>query len=603
MHLLKSICSVALLVFACTSGKAQAPRISDYPSFEEVVTRLTREFDIVTPVHGDHFFKISRRPQGWFVQEEDWDGKVVKEQLYWSHEKREYLKVELPDMIFPSRTESDKTRILNQFSFGLKHNLFYHYPHWADDAILLLEAMTAPDDTALYHLARAFSDKAGSFFSPGVKDGYELSKWANKEKTEVRQLAADSGKYFVRKSIAVYEKLLSLNPAFQTVVGPVKVKLSNEHMFPWLELQTLNRAEESSEFLQTAVYDGVTLSVGKSILNSCPPNAILFVNGDNDTYPLLWAQEKLNFRKDVSVVNLSLLNTVGYVRYFHELIQDFRRIDFGRDMKWYYDNFEDGSFNIEKIKFAIPPGRAPVPDEGMGAYVKVDELTFSMRGQNPGYYLNQDIAMIDIIKANLGIRPICISTTVPSSSFLGQSRTLWQRGLVYQLLAAEGTPNDFNYQVMENHHLEVVSQHFDLSFIGDGRVDEQSLFPRNPGYTGFVFSYIPAIRLAALKKDEQALTSLCSTMFKVLDLYPYDESFVMERMAGDVCDASGYSLQAYEWWEKCMSHIRSLTDRMQEVPADEREMLKARMRSTLEWMEIAGDGRYKQEATRLLLKM
>lgn len=78
----------------------------------------------------------------------------------------------------------------------------------------------------------------------------------------------------------------------------------------------LGRDDEAREALKRALDTGAfkppILDFGFNMLQSAEPDAVVFTNGDNDTYPPLALQAARGVRTDVRIVNLSLLNLDRY---------------------------------------------------------------------------------------------------------------------------------------------------------------------------------------------------------------------------------------------------------------------------------------------------
>ncbi len=200
-----------------------------------------------------------------------------------------------------------------------------------------------------------------------------------------------------------------------------------------------------------------------NLLNSCRPNAILFTNGDNDTFPLWFAQEVAGVRKDVRVVNLSLGNTDWYIKQMlvNEPILKLSYTKETIDNDMVLDNSSASNPNhqvstwvrkAEKLKPQLKDridqmeaaGYLSSADSAKLLQFKVnyqvwDAFTDWAKRYRSSMMLTQYKLVIDLALQNMD-RPIEISTTVGTSNFMGLEKYMVQEGLVYNLVKGDLNP-------------------------------------------------------------------------------------------------------------------------------------------------------------------
>ncbi|MBS1492298.1 MAG: DUF2723 domain-containing protein [Bacteroidetes bacterium] len=178
-----------------------------------------------------------------------------------------------------------------------------------------------------------------------------------------------------------------------------------------------------------------------NILQSVEKDAILFTNGDNDTFPLWCLQAAYGIRTDVRIVNLSLAQTEWYniqlknERPYGALPVPFTMTD-TQLRKIAPDRWDP------KTVLSIDLPKTAFPDSMRNRSDLPTKFTWNYQGypyqQGDGgkpmqIVRGSDIVMMDILKANKWERPIYWCATVSNDNYLGLSEYLSMQGMAQKL--------------------------------------------------------------------------------------------------------------------------------------------------------------------------
>lgn len=224
------------------------------------------------------------------------------------------------------------------------------------------------------------------------------------------------------------------------------------------------------------------LAIAKNYLNSCAPNAILFTNGDNDTFPLWYAQEVEGIRTDVRVVNLSLLNTGWYADQMARKAYDSEPVPFGMTHEQYRDGTRDFVFVYERLDpdkhwelkdimdfVASDDKKTMLPTRGgdrnyfparkykisvdketilkhnvvrpQDTALIVDEVKFRI-GKNKNTIMKNQMLQYDFIANNDWKRPVYFAITTGDDAYINMQDYFQVEGLAYRLVPIKDNDGD-----------------------------------------------------------------------------------------------------------------------------------------------------------------
>lgn len=332
-----------------------------------------------------------------------------------------------------------------------------------------------------------------------------------------------------------------------------------------LAVPTIMAKEEWDDHDRSGRY--IARDFAANYLNSCAPNAILFTNGDNDTFPLWYAQEVEGIRTDVRVVCLELLNTDWYIDQMVHKAYDSDPVPFsftkyqyrqgtreavlfsnyqGKHIQGYINvkdliefiKIEDVDHTVQVSKdtwysyfptknMSIPVDSATVvnngtvPKELANRIVKSIDWSPSVPNTSSASYLQKnDVMILDLLAHNNWKRPVYFAATAPASSYLNLAPYLQLEGLAYRLVPVK--QNEQESQQETRVATDIMYDNFMNKFVWGGMENKETFLDNV-----FLSSCVLNIRqragtLAAVLVEEGKKDKAIKVLDKCLEVTPFE---------------------------------------------------------------------------------
>jgi MFS family permease len=225
----------------------------------------------------------------------------------------------------------------------------------------------------------------------------------------------------------------------------------------------------------------VARDFGGNYLASLKPNAIVFSNGDNDTFPLWYNQEVEGQRTDVRVCNLSYLQTDWYIDQMKRGAYESAPLPISWEAKdyvtgknevmWVEDMIKEpidmktafdfllsddpatkmnGESFIPSSKLFLPVDANQVIKSGTLAPERAGEIVPQIDVELKRRITKSEIMILEMLKTNNWKRPVYFAVTVGDDYYLGLNDHFELTGLAYQILpiGAKGAGSGVNTKEM-----------------------------------------------------------------------------------------------------------------------------------------------------------